>query len=174
MEHPLFIALYPVSDVFVHVTCITVPLYPAFTVSQICWKYLHSDFTLLWELVCIFISSVVLFHFFVFGVWGWSVFVVHTHFFSPPIFTVCNSRWTSRIVFMSLNIHLFCFSVLYSLRMPKYLSLKWTSVLSEACCPPIISQAKRYVNLECTDGFFFHVLPDWMCVWPKDLIASWL
>lgn len=63
------------------------------------------------------------------------------------------------------------FPVFYSLRMPKSPSLKWTSVLLEACCPPIISQAKRYVNLECTDVFSCFTRLN-VCLWPKDLICK--
>lgn len=72
--------------------------------------------------------------------------------------------------------------------MPKSPSLKWTSVLLEACCPPIISQAKRYVNLECTDVFFMfyqteYVLMakgfdmqagyNWHAAWRKLEACSW-
>ncbi len=96
--------------------------------------------------------------------------VCRTHFFLLYCYSLQFNVSQLRC-FYELKNSPFCFPVFYSFRMPKSPSLKWTSVLLEACCLPIISQAKRYVNLEFTDFFSCFTRLN-MCLWPKDLICK--
>ncbi len=160
--------------------CHRIPLSPTAMVSPIRRKYQHSDFTLLWDLVCIcaqsqqsIISSVVLFSLFVFGVWGRSVFVEHIFFSS--IVTVCSSMWASYGVFMSLNIHLFLFSCVLFLQNAEISVFEVNIRFVGGLLSAYYLSGKEVCKPGVYRCFFFHVLPDWICAYGQRIwYASWL
>ncbi len=168
------------SDVFVHVTCTIgspFPQQPWFPrsaeISALRFHppvgsclYLCSIPAELYQLCCI-----------VFSLCIWCVrakCVCSTHTFLAAIVTVCSSRWASRGVFMSLNIHLFLFScVLF----PQNAEISVFEV-NIRFVGGLLSAYYLSGKEVCKPGVyrcFFHVLPDWICAYGQRIwYASWL